>query len=277
VFDCEGKIFALTKTALLSVYNLNFMYEKFAALAFALFATVHGQDYDVEETTAIEQTPVPDIGDDTLWNLVTIPEDEDFGEFNNNVEYIGVALWGEDEESDIFAWAEENYEENTDYMEPTGDVFAAEIGFLEAFYEGYSIAVGFYADGAEAAYFATSDGFATWSIDAAELPEEDGEIDVASLGWSVESNTDTVEAGAGIGSEFGQALSDDATTWSIWQWNADSESEDFEEGAYDVYVIQTDDTGAQFFFSDELDIAYLGATTMVSAAIASATALYALI
>lgn len=207
--------------------------------------------------------------------MVTIPED--FGEFNNNVDYIGVALWGEDEDSDINAWVEDNWVENPDYVEPTGDVFAAEIGFLEAFYEGYSIAVGFYADGADAAYFATSDDFATWSIDPSELPEEDGEIDVASLGWTVESNTDSVEGGAGIGSEFGQALSEDATTWSIWQWNADSTSGDFEEGTYAVYVIQSDETGAEYIFSDELDVAYLGATTMVSAAIASATALFALI
>jgi hypothetical protein len=54
-------------------------------------------------------------------------------------------------------------------------------------------------------------------------------------------------------------------------------SGDFEEGTYAVYVIQNDQSGAEYFFSDELGVAYLGATTMVSVAIASATALFALI
>ena len=98
------------------------MYEKFAALAFALIVAVKAQDEFDEEATVYEQTPEPEFPVDWA-EYLTIPDD--FGEFTNNVESVGAALWFDGEDSEIFAWAEDNYDEdNTNFDAPTGDVFA---------------------------------------------------------------------------------------------------------------------------------------------------------
>ena len=117
----------------------------------------------------------------------------------------------------------------------------------------------------------------TWSVDPANFPEEDGEVDTADFGFTPEENSSTTEGGAGIGNEFGHSYDEELLEWTVWQWNANSVSGDFTEAEYNVYVIQTDDAGVEYYFSTLVDISYAGATTMVSAAIASATVLYALI
>ena len=104
------------------------MYAKYTAIAFALLATVFAQDEEKSVDGAM-QTPEPDWNVD-WWTLVTVPED--FGEFDNNIDYIGFALWDDGEDSAIFDWAKTDYVENEDYYEPTGEVFAAQVGFLEA-------------------------------------------------------------------------------------------------------------------------------------------------
>ena len=110
------------------------MYAKYTAIAFALLATVFAQDEE-ESVDGAMQTPVPDWNVD-WWTLVTVPED--FGEFDNNIDYIGFALWDDGEDSAIFDWAETDYVENEDYNEPTCEVFAAHVGFLEAITETQS-------------------------------------------------------------------------------------------------------------------------------------------
>jgi hypothetical protein len=50
---------------------------------------------------------MPFVDDDTLWTLLTVPDD--FGYFINNVDFVRVALWFDGNESDIFAWANSFY------------------------------------------------------------------------------------------------------------------------------------------------------------------------
>ena len=107
------------------------MYEKFAALAFALIVTVKAQDdYYPDDTTAFAQTPEPEFPEDWA-EYLTIPDD--FGDFENNVESVGLALWFDGDDSDIFAWADDNYVDGVDtsFGFPTGDVFMAEVTFIE--------------------------------------------------------------------------------------------------------------------------------------------------
>ena len=126
------------------------MYEKFAALAFALIVTVNAQDDYEGDDMVYEQTPEPEFPADWA-EYIAIPED--FGEFTNNVESVGVALWDDGEDSDIFTWAEDNFEEdNVDFGAPTGGVCAAEVTFID----GVSTAWLCFADG-EMVLCATTD------------------------------------------------------------------------------------------------------------------------
>ena len=86
---------------------------------------------------------------------MTIPED--FGEFTNNIEYIGFALWDDGKDSDIFGWLKTDYVKNEDYNEPTGEVFAAEVKFLEAISELQSYYLCFSNADFEVAYCAVMD------------------------------------------------------------------------------------------------------------------------
>ena len=101
------------------------MYEKFAALAFALIVTVQAQEEDYYNTYGAdyEQAMAPTFPVD-IAEYLTIPYD--FGDFNNKIDSVGVALWYDGEDSEIFAWADDNYvEDNTEFGMPTGDVFMA--------------------------------------------------------------------------------------------------------------------------------------------------------
>ena len=126
------------------------MYEKFAALAFALIVTVNAQDEEYgDDTTAFAQTPEPEFPEDWA-SYLEIPED--FGDFENNVESVGLVHWYDGDDSDIFTWAEENYVDGVDtsFGMPTGDVFMAEVTFFEDIT----------AD--EAQYLCFDDGTITW-------------------------------------------------------------------------------------------------------------------
>ena len=69
------------------------MYEKFAALAFALIVTVNAQAANgVADAAVYEQTPEPEFPADWAQEIA-IPDD--FGAFTNNVESVGVALWAD--------------------------------------------------------------------------------------------------------------------------------------------------------------------------------------
>ena len=119
--------------------------------------------------------------------------------------------------------------------------------------------------------------FTTLTVDSEFTIEDDGSIDLASVETTVLSNDDDFgEAGAGIGKEFGHAYDEETGVWTIWHY-AGELSYNFEEGDYQVYVVQVDDESNTFVFSDTLDLVYNGASEMASVAIASATVLYALI
>ena len=60
---------------------------------------------------------------------MTVPDD--FGEFVNNLEFVGVTLFFDGEDSEIFGWAVSNYEANSDFEKPIGDVFAAAVGYFD--------------------------------------------------------------------------------------------------------------------------------------------------
>ena len=246
------------------------MYEKFAALAFALIVTVNAQDdYGYGDDAVYEQTPEPEFPADWA-EYIAIPDD--FGEFTNNVESVGVALWDDGEDSDIFTWAEDNFEEdNANFGAPTGDVFAAEVTFID----GVSTAwLCFNPD--EMVLCAATD-FTTLTVDSELTIEDDGSIDLASVETTVLSNDDDFgEAGAGIGNEIGHAYDEETGVWTIWHY-ADEVGYSFQEGEYEVYVVQVDEESNTFVFSDTLDLVYNGASEMASVAIASATVLYALI
>lgn len=256
------------------------MYEKFAALAFALAATVSAVDYYSEGMgTYYDETPEP-IVDYSEWTFVTIPDD--FGEFVNNVESVGVVLKYDGDDSDIFNWAAENYEVNTDFDEPTGDVFAATVGFLDTVTAESAYTLCFNPTESNAAIcsilFGAGDMFASISIDNSVLQEEDGFIDFSNLEEGASeplfnTNASMSLGGAGIGVEFGNSYDSDSNTWSAWHW-ADGGDNDFLEGEYDVYLIQTDDTEStdpiqsSYLFSDSIEITYNGAIIMANAAIA---------
>jgi|688.fasta_scaffold615127_1 hypothetical protein len=105
------------------------MYEKFVALAFALLATAQPEEYYLDSYGAYyDQTPEP-IVEDIEWTYLTVPDD--FGEFVNNIEFLGVSLFFDGEDSEIFGWAVSNYVANSDFAEPTGYVFAAAVGYLD--------------------------------------------------------------------------------------------------------------------------------------------------
>ena len=106
------------------------MYEKFAALAFALIVTVQAQEEDVYNYSGgYKQSPQPTFPVD-IAQYLTIPDD--FGDFTNNIESIGVALWYDGIASDIFAWAIENYVGKVYYaVMPSGNVFMAEVAFID--------------------------------------------------------------------------------------------------------------------------------------------------
>ena len=111
------------------------MHEKFAALAFTLIVAVQAQEEDDYNTYGTEyvQTPEPTFPVD-IAEYLTIPDD--FGDFTNNIESVGVALWYDGNDSDIFAWANDDYVVygRFDFGTPTGDVFMAEVTFIDYVY-----------------------------------------------------------------------------------------------------------------------------------------------
>ena len=68
------------------------------------------------------------LEDSELIVWMTIPED--FSDFENNIDTLRICLWYDGENSDIFTWATNNSENNTDFGMPTGNVFAAEVQYL---------------------------------------------------------------------------------------------------------------------------------------------------
>jgi hypothetical protein len=235
-----------------------------------------------------DETPEP-IVDYSELTFVTIPND--FGEFVNNVESVGVVLKYDGDDSDIFTWASENYDINTDFDEPTGDVFAATVGFLDTVTAESGNTLCFHPTESDAAIcsilFGAGDMFASISIDNSVFQEEDGFIDFYNLEEGASeplfnTNASMSLGGAGIGVEFGNSYDSDSNTWTAWHW-ADGGDNDFLEGEYDVYLIQTIDTEStdpiqsSYLFSDSVEITFNGAITMASAAIAFTSVLYALI
>ena len=58
---------------------------------------------------------------------------DDFGDFTNNIESIGVAFWNDELRGDVItAWVIENYFVENSYTNlPSGDVFMAEVAFID--------------------------------------------------------------------------------------------------------------------------------------------------
>ena len=135
---------------------------------------------------------------------VTIPDDDFFGDFVNNVDYAAFGLWDDSENSGILAFIDYHDFTNANFSEPTGEVFGGTVGFIEEFDETDSIVVCIYGPSYDDKGWCTgTDGeeFFTMTLDPENLPE-DGEGD-----WNVEDfGTKELNAvyfdteyGAGIG------------------------------------------------------------------------------
>ena len=65
----------------------------------------------------------------TWLKYLTIPED--FGDFDNNIDWIRAALWYDGDQSKIFDWADRNYDESPSFGMPISNVFLAEVSFID--------------------------------------------------------------------------------------------------------------------------------------------------
>lgn len=206
---------------------------------------------DVEEGAMdFVQTPQPEFPVDWAQDIA-VPEEEEFGDFTNNVESVQAALWNDGEESEIFTWAEDNYDEETaNFGAPNGDVFELQVTFIDGVTTTWVCL-----DGGEDVLCASSE-FTTLAITSEIEIGEDGSIVLEEV-ESEELSNDVAfgEDGAGIGLEFGHAL--DENVWSVWNYS-DDETYSFTEGSYEVYVVQAGLEG-NFVFSDTLDLVYNGA------------------
>ena len=107
------------------------MYEKFVALALLLTATVQGQpEPPISGGDVWDQTPEPDMWHDA-YEEMTIPDDEFFRGFVNNVDYAGFGLWDDSDNATIQDWVDAHDFTDASFNEPTGVVFGGTIGFIE--------------------------------------------------------------------------------------------------------------------------------------------------
>ena len=257
------------------------MYEKFVALALLLTATVQGQEDDDYSGDVWDQTPEPAMWHD-FYVEMTIPDDEFFGEFVNNVDYAGFGLWDDSDNAAIQDWVDAHDFTDASFNEPTGEVFGGTVGFIEEVSElDYHVACIYgpsYDDKAWCTGTVGTDYF-TATIDPSDLPEDGStEWDVSAVG-TTQLNAEDFDGdlGAGIGVEFGHSFDPEANEWNVWWWNDGSEG-DFIEAEHEVYIVQYDAEGSEFTFSETLDITmWAGASHLAAATIASATVLYALI
>jgi hypothetical protein len=125
---------------------------------------------------------MPDFSEDLdIYSPVTIPSEEDFGDFANNVAYAGFALWDDSENTDLQDWVENFDWAAVDFPEPTGEVFGGGIGFIEVPQsEDIYVACFYMEEVDEVVWCAYADGnleTSTGSFDPADMPEEAGPTD----------------------------------------------------------------------------------------------------
>ena len=246
--------------------NLWYIYDPTGALKDEEFDYFKWTDMEGDDSTrntgysadVFYQTPYPMLEDTKLTAQMTIPEE--FSDFQNNVDIVSICLWYDGENSDIFSWATENSENNTDFGMPTGDIFAAEVQYLGIVWNDDRHYICFdHADFANVRCAATSgDFYFTLTTEAKSMPK-DGLCDTSTIEYGVEENDGQYSStGAGIGAEFGQNFSVDPYTWTVWHWNDDGEY-NMPEGEYKVYYIQEESDGSAYCFSDAIEIVYNGA------------------
>ena len=118
------------------------------------------------------------------------------------------------------------------------------------------------------------DNYATINVDPLAFPKEDGDINTMLIDYDLKVNLDDFGTmGAGIGNEFGHAYDSETNIWTVWYW-ADSSDNEFPYGEYDVHIIQQDEAGIHYFFSDTLILN--SSISIFNVAFASVTVFFAL-
>lgn len=80
------------------------MYGKFAVLALVFAVAVNAQE-DGSTADVLDPAPIPGFStDQEFYTYLNIPSDEDFGDFANNVDYAGFALWDDSENTKLQDW-----------------------------------------------------------------------------------------------------------------------------------------------------------------------------
>lgn len=75
---------------------------------------------------------MPDMDHD-VFTEITIPDDETFGDFVNNIDNASFGLWDDSDNADIADWIDQNDFTDAGFGEPTLEVFGGHVGFIEPF------------------------------------------------------------------------------------------------------------------------------------------------
>ena len=270
------------------------MYESIS-IGFALFVVAqatHECFVTVDDDLYVKnypETPKPDcFPTGTTHEVMYAPSNT--GRYDNNVAFVSLGLLSCGSDADIFSW-EANYycgDEMYDFGRPTGEAFTAEMYFLRSATQKEAYIFCFSNDNTgnlSVCAWTRGDTYLTFVASTKNLPSQDGPFDLEIVTKTlVLENEQSDELQAGIGPEFGHLYSNygGQYVWKIWHYDDESyEYYWFNQGYYDVYVMQLDGDGGTYSFSDSVyadyPFYYDGAAKMVSVAIATSSLLYGLI
>ena len=227
---------------------------------FLAVAQVNAQDeadYGVE-ATPYEAAPEPDFTFGDAAVEITIPEDGSWA-ISSAVFELGVVAEGDA----VLDWSDGLDEDLADYAaEVDGYVLygQAEIDAVDG--ETYALGLQGGTQSSGILAVAAAGEFYTVYFDSADAV--DGDLDAEPAWISAEpNNVDGLADNSGVGDSWGQSL--DGTTWSLWSYNGNDSSEDWEDGSFDVVYLESSE-GVWSSFTDSIDLAAAGASRLLATA-----------
>ena len=268
---------------------------KLIALGFALFVptqATHECFVPVGDELLIKnypETPIPAcFPTGTSHEMMYAPlKTEDY---DNNVAFVSLGLLACGNDAEIFNWEATNYcgDDYYDFGRPTGDAFTAEMYFLRSAKQKEAYIFCFSNDDTlrlSVCAWTSGDTYLTFVVSENDMPYQDGSFDDEIFTNTIVLESEqSDEVQAGIGFEFGHLYYsyEGQYVWKIWHYDDYSQKYDwFNQGYYDVWVMQADAYGGTYSFSDSVYADYPfyqdGAAKMVNFAIAASTLLFGLI